>query len=57
MILLIDDVLPVYFLHNGVCCPLQEIEAAKKNEDWISVAIKSMKKASPISLKITLRSL
>uniref|UniRef100_A0A7C8ZDF1 3-hydroxyisobutyryl-CoA hydrolase n=1 Tax=Opuntia streptacantha TaxID=393608 RepID=A0A7C8ZDF1_OPUST len=26
-----------------------EIEAAKKNEDWISVAIKSLKKASPIN--------
>ncbi|KAJ8438475.1 hypothetical protein Cgig2_008962 [Carnegiea gigantea] len=34
-----------------------EIEAAKKNDDWISLAIQSLKKASPTSLKITLRSI
>ncbi|KAK6143070.1 hypothetical protein DH2020_023418 [Rehmannia glutinosa] len=33
-----------------------EREAAEKNDDWISSTIQSLKKASPMSLKISLRS-
>ncbi|KAI5647599.1 hypothetical protein M9H77_33604 [Catharanthus roseus] len=34
-----------------------EIEAANNNDSWISPAIQSLKKASPMSLKISLRSI
>ncbi|CAA0842490.1 3-hydroxyisobutyryl-CoA hydrolase 1 [Striga hermonthica] len=34
-----------------------ESEAAEKNDDWISSTINSLKKASPMSLKISLRSI
>ncbi|KAL3615449.1 hypothetical protein CASFOL_041110 [Castilleja foliolosa] len=34
-----------------------EIEVADKNDDWISSTIRSLMKASPISLKISLRSI
>ncbi|KAK6143060.1 hypothetical protein DH2020_023408 [Rehmannia glutinosa] len=34
-----------------------EREAAEKNDDWISSTIQSLKKASPMSLKISLRSI
>lgn len=35
---------------------LQESEALNKNDDWVSSTIQSLKKASPTSLKISLRS-
>ncbi|KAG5596391.1 hypothetical protein H5410_037623, partial [Solanum commersonii] len=36
--------------------PSQEAEASRKGNDWIMAVLKTLKKASPIALKITLRS-
>ena len=38
------------------CLLLKEGEAKKKADDWISATIQTLKKASPTSLKISLRS-
>ncbi|WMV38687.1 hypothetical protein MTR67_032072 [Solanum verrucosum] len=37
--------------------PSQEAEASRKGNDWIMAVLKTLKKASPIALKITLRSI
>ncbi|KAM7465024.1 hypothetical protein LguiB_012586 [Lonicera macranthoides] len=36
--------------------PAEEIEAKNSKDDWISTTLQSLKKASPMSLKISLRS-
>ncbi|KAK4397124.1 3-hydroxyisobutyryl-CoA hydrolase 1 [Sesamum angolense] len=40
-----------------IIAALEEEEAAHKDDDWISSTIQSLKKASPTSLKISLRSI
>ncbi|GAB4862037.1 3-hydroxyisobutyryl-CoA hydrolase 1 [Ancistrocladus abbreviatus] len=53
------DIIDRCFYHRTVeeILSALEKEAIKRNDEWISAAIQSLKKASPMSLKITLRSI
>ena len=46
-----------YFLFWYLVCTCdQESETARSNQDWCTSALKKLKEASPLSLKVTLRS-